>query len=682
MKLTVPAMFLITLLPLQVLSAQTSSPAAPAPGTRVYVPADFAQFAPQTALDMLNRVPGFTIRQEDLERGLGQATGNVLVNGQRISGKSNDVITALGRISARNVERIEIVDGSTLDIAGLAGQVANVIVRATDVSGQFGYYPEFRQQFTDPRFTRFEVSASGVAGPVEYTVGVDNRSGRSGAGGPTYIDDANGVRIEKRIEEWRGNSERPRLSGKFAFDAPDSAVANLNFSYTRLMFDYLEKGERTTVGQQPRDRVVTIDEEGDSYEIGGDYELSVGQGRLKLIALTNGSNVPSETSVLTTFHDGTPAVGSRYTGTGDEQEAIGRGEYRWKDGVAEWQVSAEAAFNRLDNASRLFSRNLDGTYTEVPLPGATARVGEDRYEVVGSYGRPIRSDMTMKLSAGAEYSSLSAGGTDGARTFYRPKGEVSLAWKVSPLLDVNAKLARRVGQLNFYDFLASVNLQDDTGTAANPDLVPQQSWELDVEGVRSLGARGSTTVRLYSRLIDDIIDYVPIGEDGEAPGNLDQATIYGIESRSTINLDTFGIAGARLDTSLQFEQSEVTDPLTGESRPISNNLMRSAEVNFRHDVPGTSVAWGADASYYYAAKNYRLTEVGRLWEGPVWGDVYIEHKNVRGLTIRAGLYNLFRADSMWDRVVYDGRRTGPVAFVERRDRVIGPIYSFSIRGKF
>ena len=31
-------------------------------GPRTYLPADFAQFAPRTALDMLGRVPGFAIK--------------------------------------------------------------------------------------------------------------------------------------------------------------------------------------------------------------------------------------------------------------------------------------------------------------------------------------------------------------------------------------------------------------------------------------------------------------------------------------------------------------------------------------------------------------------------------------------------------------------------------------------
>src|SRR5688500_2608458 len=192
--------------------AQTNSSAATG---RTYVPADFAQFAPRSAYDMLTRVPGFSIREEDLtERGLGQARGNVLINSQRISAKSNDVLTELSRIPAQNVQRIEIVDAATLDVPGLTGQVANVIVRSTGISGQWAYRPEFRSFYTDPLFTRFEVSVSGTKGPVQYTLGLDNRGNRSGAGGPTWIYDPAGVLVEERDEEGRGKADPPRFSGR------------------------------------------------------------------------------------------------------------------------------------------------------------------------------------------------------------------------------------------------------------------------------------------------------------------------------------------------------------------------------------------------------------------------------------------------------------------------------------
>jgi hypothetical protein len=37
---------------------------------------------------------------------------------------------------------------------------------------------------------------------------------------------------------------------------------------------------------------------------------------------------------------------------------------------------------------------------------------------------------------------------------------------------------------------------------------------------------------------------------------------------------------------------------------------------------------------------------------------------------------------MWQRTVYLDRRTGPVDFYEDRDRRIGPIFQFTVSGKF
>src|SRR3982751_2044976 len=140
----------------------------------VYAPADFARFAPKTAYDMLTQVPGFTIKSpspQDLERGLGQATENVLINGQRIANKSGGAVDQLKRTSANNVDRIEIVDAASLGIAGLAGQVANVVLKAaTKSSGQFDWEPTFRAHFAKPELLGGSVSYSGKTGPVDYTL--------------------------------------------------------------------------------------------------------------------------------------------------------------------------------------------------------------------------------------------------------------------------------------------------------------------------------------------------------------------------------------------------------------------------------------------------------------------------------------------------------------------------------
>lgn len=663
--------------------AQVAPPPATVEGSRTYTPADFARFAPSNAFDMLRQVPGFTIRAAVQERGLGQATGNVLLNGQRISGKSNDAVTELTRIPAQNVIRIEILDGATLDIPGLSGQVANVVAKAATMSGQFSWRPEFRTAHTDPFFSRGDISISGTEGPVEYTLGVENGSFRSGAGGLTRIYNADNEFIELRDDVFNGNGEVPKFSGRFVYDGPGSSVGNLNLSYQRFIYEYREFGLRTGPGLVDRERIVEVDEESYNYEIGGDYEFALGGGRLKLIGLNRFDHVPFTQLVRTSFADGAEDVGSRFARTGDEKEQIARAEYRWKAGGADWQVSGEAAFNSLDNVSRLFLLTPGGIFDEIDLPGGSARVEEDRYELMGSYGRTLSPVLSVQLAAGGEYSNLRQIGANGlSRSFWRPKGTASVAWKPDPRTDVNVKLQRRVGQLNFYDFLATVNLSDDRENAGNPDLVPQQSWELDVETTRNFGVWGTSTMRLYGRLIDDIVDIIPIGEDGESPGNIDRATILGAEWKGTLNFDPMGWKGAKLDLRGQVQRTRLEDPLTGEQRPISGHLLHLVSAALRNDVAGTDWAWGGNIDYALYALSYRLTEVGRQWEGPVWASLFVEHKDVLGLTVRASVGNLLGADSMWDRTVYVGRRTGPVAFYERRDRTIGQIFSFSVRGKF
>lgn len=664
-------------------------PVAPDPatveGARTYTPSDFARFAPKNALDMLRQVPGFVIKEANQERGLGQATGNVLINGQRISGKSNDVLTELGRIPAQNVTRIEILDGATLDIPGLSGQVANIIAKsAGGLSGQFAWEPSFRQRNTDPILTRGSVSVSGKTGPIEYSLGLQNSASTGGANGRTLIFNRDGSVREFRNDVFTVEVENPKLSGRVTYDGPGSSVGNLNASYQRWYVEYRERGERTgNPNVADRVRLVNNDEESYAYEIGGDYEFKLGPGRLKFIGLNRFDRTPFAQEVRTSFADLSPESGQRFVRTGVEKERIARTEYKWKGGGADWQISAEAAFNSLDNVSELFVLRPNGEFEEIDLDGGTASVKEDRYELMASYGRSLSPTLSIQLAAGGEYSNLSqAGGGGLSRTFWRPKGQFSAAWKPNKKTDVNVRLQRRVGQLSFYDFLATVNLGDDRENAGNPDLVPSQTWSAEVETIRNLGAYGSTTFRLYGQLIDDIIDTVPIGLTGESPGNIDRAKIFGAEWKTTFQFDPMGWKGAKLDARFQLQKSELRDPLTGADRPISNNLRRLASLSLRHDIPDSDWAWGGSLNYEFYSQNYRLTEVGRAWEGPVFAGFFVENKDVFGLTGRGSVSNVLAGRSMWDRTVYVGRRTGPVDFYERRDRLIGPIFSFAIRGKF
>src|SRR6185503_9488373 len=140
-------------------------------------------------------------------------------------------------------------------------------------------------------------------------------------------------------------------------------------------------------------------------------------------------------------------------------------------------VSLEGALNRLDIENGLFDRNAAGDFVAVPFPNSAATVQEKRAEAMLTYGRPLTSNLTMQASLGGEYSQLSQEGAGGlTRTFYRPKGFLNLAWTPRPGFDISARIERVVGQLNFFDFVASANVSGGTTNAGNVNLVPPQSW--------------------------------------------------------------------------------------------------------------------------------------------------------------------------------------------------------------
>ena len=56
---------------------------------QTYYPEDFVQFVPRSALDLVKQIPGFSVDEGGGDRGFGQADTNVLINGRRVSGKSN-----------------------------------------------------------------------------------------------------------------------------------------------------------------------------------------------------------------------------------------------------------------------------------------------------------------------------------------------------------------------------------------------------------------------------------------------------------------------------------------------------------------------------------------------------------------------------------------------------------------
>jgi hypothetical protein len=348
----------------------------------------------------------------------------------------------------------------------------------------------------------------------------------------------------------------------------------------------------------------------------------------------------------------------------------------------DWSLSAELAQNFIDATSAYDELDANGVYQSVDLPGASSRVEERRGESIASFSRPLSKTWSLQLSGGAEYSQLSQDGDTGqTRSFWRPKGAVSLAWNSDSPWELNLRLQRKVGQLNFFDFLASVDVSNNNANGGNPELVPPQSWLLQMETVRSLGRHGKVKLNLDAERITDIVEQVPLSATTEAPGNLPKARRFQATIDASLILDDWGVPGGKLDLYGTWRDTSLRDPLLGTHREFNGNRYYW-NVDFRQDIPGTPWTWGMFSEYGSKNRFTRLNYEQASWGSQPFGTIFLEHKDVFGLKVRVTLANLFNSrDRSWE-ADYVARRDGPVAYTRDYRLTFHPIYRLQVSGTF
>lgn len=651
---------------------------------QVYAPEEFARFAPRSALDMVRQVPGFVLREGGGDRGFGQADTNVLINGRRISGKSNGPVEALGRITASSVEQLIVLDGASLDIGGLSGQVLNVVISdETRLSARFLYRLAHRSEQSRWQTREFDASIAGSSAASNWTLRLANEQGLFAESGPERVFDAQGDLTDLRPEKRTDTVDQPNLSGSYSRVGAGDSVLNLTGEVNGFIFELVETSDRLIDTPNANRRVLIETEDEYNYELGADYEFGVGDGRLKLIALHRFESSPTVADVRTEFESGDPLEGTIFTRQADEAETILRAEYAFNAFDGGWNWAAEFTDNFLDIESTLERLDPVGNPVPVPFPGANSRVDEIRGESTVSYTRQFTPQWQLQSSIGAEYSEISqTGPSDVVRDFVRPKGFVSLNWKPAFDTAVSLRLERVVGQLSFFDFIATVNVNQDRVNVSNVDLVPPQSWLTEIEYQRSLGKFGNLTLSGFYDNITDIVDRIPIDDGGQAPGNIDSATRVGASLASTLLTDPLGWTGGRFDFSVDYVDSEVIDPVLGTPRRITGDDYRSMDLTFRQDFSGSEWAFGGRLFYEEEAPSARIDEVAFFNQSFGALSAYFEYKDLFGLTVRGTVGNLMRTDNRFTRTVYDDRGADIVLFSEDRSRDQGTTYSLQIEGSF
>jgi outer membrane receptor protein involved in Fe transport len=648
----------------------------------------FAAYNPITARDMLLQVPGFRLEEGGTARGFGGTAGNVLIDGARPSTKNDDAGEILGRIPANQVLRVDLIRGDTGGL-NLRGQtvVADVILRPDSLpSGRWEGRIRTTKN-TDLINPVASVSGTRYLGSMRLTMGFDASEDRAQqARGIEWLSSPTGL-LEERYE--LADSAGETTAVNFNTERRLGATTwRLNGRIGNRVLTEAENSARTALADGYTSRTVLEDEsdDTDTLELGADAEFAVATNLgAKAIVVFNDSDKAVAATLRQLDPEGSLQSLLRSDLSAEEEELLVRTELDWSRWAGHGvEINVEIARNELISRAALTRDTGQGPQPQ-PLPGGNTDVDELRWEIDAA---DTWQAGTLAIEAGLAFESSTItqrGDAEQERTFTFLKPRLQLSRVTDQSRQLRLRIQREVAQLDFNDFASFTNFADNQLALGNPDLKPDNTWVTELSWEQRFGEIGVFSPMVFHHWIDDVLDILPVGGIAEVPGNIGSGRRWGIESMLTFSLQQFGVPGVRIDMRGRWEDSEVTDPVTGQKRNLSNRIRRELQLDFRHNIESTTWAWGgmiatsSDDPFFGLDEYVAVDDVA----GTLDADLFVETTRWFGVRLRLQAGNVFNRRFERDRLVWSGpRELTPLLFSESRSRTRGHSVELSATGSF
>src|SRR4051812_26375561 len=459
-------------------AAQTQGPG----GRTVYEVAFFKAFSPSNALQIVQRVPGFTLETGDTSvRGFGQAAGNVVINGQRPSSKADTLDVILSRIPASRVARVEVGPGDLFgsDYAGKA-QVLNLVL--TSEGGLAGSVTAtVRRDFTGRLYPEGSVSALVRRGKSTFNASVGVNNGNTVEEGYDTLKALPGLALlEYRRKVNYTSDPNGFVSGSWEYNGGANRTAHVNARAALDLFSLTQTNTVIPTGGTVRNDHLTERYHRHEYELGADVTRPFLGGGLKLIGLATRRHRLFKDVSLNRVNS---AIVDGFGQTLDDERDETLARLVWtRPKLLGWdvEVGAEGVVNRLRSDVDLFEIAPGGTGTiPISLPIDHAIVTERRGEAFVNASRAVTKKLRVDLGLTYEASRLTVTGDAKAeRTLRFLKPKAVFDWRPGHGWHAQLSVQRTVAQLQFEDFISSAELTTSRVNGGNANLVPQRAWEV------------------------------------------------------------------------------------------------------------------------------------------------------------------------------------------------------------
>lgn len=598
-----------------------------------YLPEFFESYNAISAQDMLRWVPGIGRAVQGQQRfgqpekrGFGSDGDQVLINGKRLSGKSNNISDALVRIQAGQVRHVDVIRGTAegLDVRS-EGTLYNVVLK-DGIGGSGSWQTHIWTDGKGDWRPDGQVSYSDTVGDVQYQVSLEigpyNPGSEARRRETRFQPD--GQPFERRTDNRADVRKEYVINGSLSIPIGDGGVANLNGRFSDEDQTAPRTIERFGVGPtaSPDPFEVTFldfDEKEQELEFGGDVEFGIGPGEFTgRLIYSRGREDSEELVTLDPFSDA-PQEQSFESTEELQKEFIFRASYRLPVAEAHsLELGTEGARNSLDKAIAL-EEEFGGVLTPVALNTPDSKVEELRAEIFATHFWTLSPQVALETALNFELSKIEQIGTDVdlERSFQFAKPRMELRYDVSSGTQFRASIERTVSQLDFGNFVTSFDNRDDNIDLGNPDLVPEKAWEADLTLERRFGADGGLVqIRGFYKDISDVIDMIAIGPDGSGTGNIGNGRAFGAEIKTSLRLSSIMLPNTVLDLTYTWQDTETTDPFLGTLRPLTDEFRHQFEGTVRQDIASLGLSHWVDYNWRPNRRSTEFTFSERLHQDP------------------------------------------------------------------
>lgn len=620
---------------------------------------DIENLGVMTIGEVLNKLPGIDAGAANSDgsptpraRGMARDSVDIRVDGERPAGGSRIVSGVIGRLPVGDLERVEILRGSSAEYGGSAAVTVNLVMKKSLPKKSSAVKAAIGLNNTTPT-GQLTLTQTGGEGGFSWSLPVTLNLHRTPSERKLNREDTvSGIRTlweqerDDGLQTFREFVITPRMTWKSGRDS--LTVSPLFFDGLRkrendtdmFMFanpadgtGFTADGERASHERNHR-QLIRLRTEGEKYY--NDAKLS---GR---IALNHGEN--SANLVRNTYDTSNVLTQTLERSSNAENEVNTALRWDQPDGLHMFSLGAEYV-----KLSRRDHQDFAGNF-----------VANNRHKAAQNEGTlwvqdewSPNDDFTLTTGLRAESMHMSADGSAQQHAAWLPsvaaRWEPVNSWVLRSSLGAGLKMPRLDEISNATTRSVSVNTPVEADRRGNPDLKPERSVNFEAVLEHYLAKEaGAVSANFYLRETQDFTERRILQEGMrwiDRPYNVGDALHWGVELDGKVKMDDAGWKGATVKAHLTLPRAQVDDEMLDKRRMARDTPRYVLSMGVDQNLPKLQSSYGVSVQLSGRSETVVPTEQYGITRSRLLLDAYWLYKLSPRFNLRISGQNLLGTDT-------------------------------------